>query len=492
MKTIQIYIFTALALFGILLSGCKKFLEIPLPTDRFATEGAYLNDNSTGAVLTGIFSTAAGSILYNGASTQYETIGFRTGLYADDLTQIQAASVNAIAATTSQFYLNGLTSTNSTQWITLYRQVYNCNLTIENVESHKGNLARYNQWMGEALFMRAFSYFDLVNLYGDVPLALSSDYSITNFLPRAPKAQVYAQMAADLVKAESLLGETYLDGLSATTPNRTRPNKFAAAALLARVYLYMENYAGAEAEATKVIANSALYQLPALTNVFLANSNETIWAIAPVTGSVVRDYYLYTTAPAVNATQVALANISPGTMSASLLNSFEANDQRIANWTVLKTTSTAPVNGQFYYPAKYKSVVNGTEFLIQLRLAEQYLIRAEARLKQNNNVTAAVQDLNLIRQRARPATPAGALPDYPATISPDACMDAILKERRTELFSESGHRFYDLKRTGRIDAVMTAAATIKGSTWASWKQIWPIPLNDIQLNPNLTQAPNYQ
>ncbi|WP_293308984.1 RagB/SusD family nutrient uptake outer membrane protein [Pedobacter sp. UBA5917] len=492
MKTIKSHIFIAFVLFATLFSGCKKFLEIPLPTDRFATEGAYLNDNSTGAVLTGIFSTAAGSILYNGANTLYETIGFRTSLYADDLTQIQAASVNSIAATTSQFYLNGLTSTNSTQWITLYRQVYNCNLTIENVESHRSNLSRYNQWMGEALFMRAFSYFDLVNLYGDVPLALSSDYNVTNFLPRAPKAQVYAQMAADLIRAESLLGETYLDGLSATTPNRTRPNKFAAAALLARVYLYMENYAGAEAEATKVINNSTLYQLLPPANVFLANSLETIWAIAPTTGNVVRDYYLYTTAPAVNATQVALANISPGAMSASLLNSFEANDQRIANWTVLKTTTTAPVNGQFYYPAKYKSVVNGTEFLIQLRLAEQFLIRAEARLKQNNNVTAAVQDINVVRQRARPTTPADALPDYPSTISPDACMDAILKERRTELFSESGHRFYDLKRTGRIDAVMTAAATVKGSTWASWKQIWPIPLNDIQLNPNLTQAPNYQ
>jgi hypothetical protein len=492
MKTIQSYIFITFALFGTLLSSCKKFLEIPLPTDRFATEGAYLNDNSAGAVLTGIFSTAAGSILYNGSNVQYETIGFRTGLYADDLTQIQAASVNSIAATTSQFYLNGLTSTNSTQWITLYRQVYNCNLTIENIDSHSSNLSRYNQWMGEALFMRAFSYFDLVNLYGDVPLALSSDYAATNFLPRAPKAQVYAQMAADLVRAESLLGEAYLDGLSAATPNRTRPNKFAAAALLSRVYLYMENYAGAEAEATKVIANSGLYQLLAPANVFLANSRETIWAIAPTTGNVVRDYYLYATAPAVNATQVALANISPGTMSASLLNSFETGDQRITDWTVLKTTTAAPVNGQFYYPAKYRSVVNGTEFLIQLRLAEQYLIRSEARLKQNNNVSAAVQDLNLVRQRARPVIPANALPDYPVTISPDACMDAILKERRTELFSESGHRFYDLKRTGRIDAVMTAAAALKGSTWASWKQIWPIPLNDVQLNPNLTQAPNYQ
>jgi len=492
MKTIQSYIFIIFTLFSIFLSSCKKFLEIPLPTDRFATEGAYLNDNSTGAVLTGIFSTAAGSILYNGTSNTFETIGFRTALYADDLTQIQAASVNSIAATTSQFYLNGLTSTNSTQWITLYRQVYNCNLTIENIESHKSNLARYNQWMGEALFMRAFSYFDLVNLYGDVPLALNSDYAVTNFLPRAPKAQVYAQMAADLLRAESLLGEAYLDGLSATTPNRTRPNKFAAAALLARVYLYMENYAGAETEATKVITNSGLYQLPAPANVFLANSSETIWAIAPVTGSVVRDYYLYTTAPAVNATQVALANISPGTMSTTLLNSFETNDQRISNWTVLKTTTAAPVNGQFYYPAKYKSVVNGTEFLIQLRLAEQYLIRSEARLKQNNNVALAVQDLNIIRQRARPATPTNVLPDYPATISPEACMDAILKERRTELFSESGHRFYDLKRTGKVDAVMTVAAAAKGTTWASWKQIWPIPLNDVQLNPNLTQAPNYQ
>ncbi|WP_162238707.1 RagB/SusD family nutrient uptake outer membrane protein [Pedobacter sp. Leaf194] len=491
MKKIQSYIFITFVLSGILLSGCKKFLEIPLPTDRFATEGAYLNDNSTGAVLTGIFSTAAGSAIYSGPASGYETIGFRTGLYADDLTQIQASTVGNAAAATAQFYLDGLNSSNTVQWVTLYRQIYNCNLTIENIESHKSNLSRYNQWMGEALFMRAFSYFDVVNLYGDVPLALSSDYATTNFLPRTPRAQVYAQMVADLLRAESLLGETYLDGLSATTPNRTRPNKYAAAALLARVYLYTENYAQAEIEATKVIANSVLYQLPTLANAFLSNSRETIWAIAPVTGAVVRDYNLYASAPAVNATQVALANINPATMSASLLNSFETGDQRLSTWTVLKTTTTAPVNGQFYYPAKYKSVVNGTEFLMQLRLAEQYLIRSEARLKQNN-VASAVQDLNIIRQRARPATPGNVLPDYQATLSPEACMDAILKERRTELFSESGHRFYDLKRTGRIDAVMTLAASVKGTNWASWKQIWPIPLNDIQLNPNLTQAPNYQ
>jgi hypothetical protein len=492
MKTIQIYIFITSALISSIFAGCKKFLDIPLPTDRFATEGAYLNDNSTGAVLTGIFSTAAGSLLYTGTSTQYETVGFRTSLYADDLTQIQSASVNGIAATTALFYLNGLTSGNSSQWSTLYRQIYNCNLAIENIESHHGNLSRYNQWMGEALFMRAFSYFDLINLYGDVPLALSSDYTVNNLLPRTPRARVWEQISADLIKAENLLGEAYLDGTSVATANRSRPNRFAAAALLARVYLYMENYPGAEAEASKVIANSNLYQLLPPANVFLANSRETVWAMAPVSGSVVRDYYLYYTAPLVNASQVALGNISSASMSSALLNSFEPNDQRLNSWTILKTTTSAPVNGQFYFPAKYKSVINGTEFLIQLRLAEQYLIRSEARLKQGNNVAAAVQDLNVIRQRARPTAPANALADYPATISAEACMDAILKERRTEFFTESGHRFYDLKRTGKIDAVMSATATLKGTSWASWKQIWPVPVNDLQLNPNLTQAPNYQ
>jgi hypothetical protein len=444
MKTIRFYILIAAALISSIFPGCKKFLDIPLPTDRFAIEGAYLNDNSTGAVLTGIFSTAAGSLLYTGLNTQYETLGFRTGLYADDLTQIQSASVNGISATTALFYLNGISSANSSQWSTLYRQIYNCNLAIENIESHRANLSRYNQWMGEALFMRAFSYFDLINLYGDVPLALSSDYKVNNLLPRSPRAKVWEQVSADLVKAESLLGEAYLDGTSVVTANRTRPNKFAAAALLARVYLYMENYAGAEAEASKVIAASNLYQLLSPANVFLANSRETIWAMAPVSGAAVRDYYLYFTAPTINATQVALGNISNASMSSSLLSSFEPNDQRITNWTVLKTTTSAPVNGQFYFPAKYKSAVNGAEFLIQLRLAEQYLIRAEARLKQGSNVTGAVQDLNLIRQRSRPSSPANVLPDYPATISAEACMDAILKERRTEFFSESAHRFYDL------------------------------------------------
>ncbi len=473
------------------IAGCKKFLEVPLPTDKFAADGAYISDNSAAAVLTGILSTAANSSVY-GSSLNYESIGFRTGLYADDLTLIQLATANTTATVHAAYYLDALSSANSTQWIALYKQIYNCNLALEGVTKNKDRLPKANQWLGEALFLRAFSFFDLINLYGDVPLTTTSNYVVNNVMSRTSKDLVYKQIIDDLKEAEGYLGTTYLDGIGATTANRTRPNKYVVNALLSRVYLYTGDWVNAEAQASKVIESTTNFELLAPASVFLANSRETIWALAPPTTTAVRDYYIYNNgAPASTTTQATLATFSPAAMSQSLLNTFEPNDVRFTSWVRSSTTTTTPAGGIFYFPNKYKSTVNGTEFNIVLRLGEQYLIRAEARAR-HNDVPGAVQDLNALRLRARPATPAGVLPDYPSTISQLACIDAVMKERRVELFSEFGHRFYDLKRTGAIDAVMTAAAVEKGTTWASWKQIWPIPLNDPIVNPNLTQAPNYQ
>jgi hypothetical protein len=490
LQTKHIWIGMTIALCTAAISGCKKFLDIPLPTDKFAIEGAYLNDNSAGAVLTGIFSTAASSQVY-GSFQNYESIGYRTGLYSDDLTLIQAASANGAAAASAQFYTNALSSANSVHWGVLYKQLYNCNLTIENLNTFRGNLSRYNQWMGEALFMRAFTYFDLDNLYGDIPLTSATSYETNNQLLRSPRPQVYAQIISDLKQAEALLGTTYIDGLSNPSANRARPNQFVAAALLARVYLYTGDNANAELEATKVISNTSLYQLLAPSAVFLANSRETIWALAPPVTTAVRDYFLYNNgAAAVQPSQAALSTFAIASISQSLVNAFEPGDLRFSTWTTLRTTTAAPVAGQFYFPAKYKSSVNGTEFNVVLRLAEQYLIRAEARAKQNN-VSGCAQDLNLIRQRSRPALPVGALADYPLNMTQQACIDAVVKERRVELFSEFGHRFYDLKRLGLIDALMTTYAPIKGGTWASFKQLWPIPAADVQLNPALGQTPGF-
>jgi len=487
-------IMTAFALSVALNSGCKKYLDLPLPTDRLAADGAYVSDAAAGAVLSGIMLNASTNGLY-GFGTGYDAIGFRTSLYTDDLMLLNPSSSNATYLSNLTFYTDNVSTSSLPQWSALYKQIYLCNLAIEGVNGNKSNLPHSSQWLGEAMFFRAFSYLDLVGLYGDVPLTTSSDYQVNNVLARRPKAEVYTQIISDLKAAEGLLGTAYIDGASLATANRLRPNQFVAAALLARVYLYTGDWANAEAEATKVIGNTTLYSLVAPSAVFLANSRETLIALAPysntlssATPAVVRDYSLYNNGmPATGASATALAAFSMSPISQALLNQFEPNDTRFTNW-VRPASTTA--QGTFYFPNKYKSSVPGTEYNILFRLAEQYLIRAEARAKQNN-LSGAQADINTIRNRA-------GLGNTTAASQADL-LNAIMKERRVELFTEWGHRYYDLKRTGTLDAAMTAAVIEKSAnvftntpaTWSSFKQYWPIPNSDIVNNPNLTQTPGY-
>lgn len=457
--------------------GCKKFLDTPLPTDTVTAETVYLTDISTASVLSGILNTMLGSDLIGS-----ENIGLKAGLYADELQNLKPLETGS-----ESFYKNALSANSAPgHWTTLYKQLYTCNLALEGIRGSKSDLSFRNQWIGEALFCRAFLYFQLVNLYGDVPLALVSDYGITNKLSRSPKAQVYQQIIADLKQAQALLGTSYLDASSQVTADRGRPNRFSATALLARVYLYTGDWAKAETEATSVISSTANFQLPAPASAFLAGSGETIWALVS-SAAVSPAYNIFNKGmPAVVATPALLSSGVP--LSQSMVSVFEPGDVRFTAW--VRTTSTTVPANTYYYPNKYKSAVAGTESFVMLRLGEQYLIRAEARAQQNN-MAGSVQDLNVLRARSRPASASGILPDYPAGISQSDCLAAVAKERRVELFSEFGSRFFDLKRTGTIDAVMNIAAPAKGGVWNSQRQLWPIPPLDIRQNPNLTQTPGY-
>ena len=121
---------------------------------------------------------------------------------------------------------------------------------------------------------------------------------------------------------------------------------------------------------------------------------------------------------------------------------------------------------------------------MMFRLAEQYLIRAEARAQQNN-ISDAQADLNKIRTRAR-------LPNTTAA-DKNSILSAILHERQTELFSEWGNRWFDLKRTNNIDAVMSIMTPKKanGLQWQSYKQLNPLPFTEIQRDPSLLQNLGY-
>jgi hypothetical protein len=123
-----------------------------------------------------------------------------------------------------------------------------------------------------------------------------------------------------------------------------------------------------------------------------------------------------------------------------------------------------------------------TEYEVVLRLGEVYLIRAEARAQLGE--ANSINDINFIRKRA-------GLPSYLGATDKSALLTAILHERRLELFTEWGHRWLDLKRTSRIDAIMNIATPQKGGVWTSGAQYYPIVISELQHDPNLVQNPGY-
>jgi len=468
------YSWIVLILVAVSVASCKKYLDVPLPISSVAGNSIYQNDNTAAAALGGVYGRLFQYLVFAGNSG----VGCMTGLYGDELKNQSLLPAN------QALYGDGVSSSVggvTTFWTTLYSQLYSVNLAIEGLTGAT-NLNYTNQWLGEAYFTRGFMYFYLTNLYGDVPLVLGSNYLANNGLARSPQTDVYKQIVSDLQQAQSLLDTKYHSASGAVTADRGRPNRAAAMALLARVYLYTQDWKDAESMADSLINDAADFQLTSLSQVFLINSTEVIWGLEPfnVAGYSYQvpdalSYYL----PA--ATTPASAGVL-ATLGDSLRLAFEAGDARYSSWVGKDSVSPTAV---YYYPYKYKargSYTAAQEMLTLFRLAEQYLIRAEARAQQNN-LTGAIADLNTVRTRA-------GLGGTTAVTQADL-LTAILRERRVELFTESGQRFFDLRRTGNLDAVMNVIAPLKGGAWASFKAWWPIPVTDIQSDPKLTQTPGF-
>ncbi len=350
----------------------------------------------------------------------------------------------------NQVYSNSLSSDNAPpMWGELYNYIYQANAAIEGLTASQGVSAVIKQQLiGESKFVRAFCYFYLINLYGDVPLVTSTNYKENQLLPRSPVVTILDLMRTDLKESREALSDTYLmpDGSPAT--DRVRPNKNVATALLARVYLYQKDWEQAELESSSIVNNSQYELLPDLNNVFVKNNMESIWQLeSPNNGLNAPDAIFMG-----GIIFGEIAYYAPFILSDTLVKNFEPNDLRKANWTISGT-----INGVDYtFPFKYKLYYTGAppeEYPVVMRLAEQYLIRAEAKAQQNK-LEEALSDLNMIRTRA-------GLPNFISTSQSDV-LDAIVKERRYELFTEYGHRWLDLKRTSKLDAIMQIVTPQKG------------------------------
>lgn len=478
------------------LSSCKKMVAIPEPNNSLTVKEAYGTDALANSTIAGIYTQ-----MINGGRLDFGSgaLTIFCGLSSDELIDFAGTA----DANGYQFNSNTLLSTNGTIsgafWTSPYTYIYAANTAIEGLAASTGvHDSVRNELTGEAKFIRAFCYFYLTNLYGDVPLALTSDWNKTALMANTPQSQIYDQIIADLKDAQSLLPADY----SVSNGERIRPNKWAATALLARVYLFNKKWQDAEAQATAVLNNSSLYSLDTLKGVFLKNSTETIWqlqqnkSVAPnFNGTWDGRYFIplgsLSDLPPNIVTLVfndwntyAAIFVPTYYFSNQLAHAFESGDQRTVSW--LDSTGATP-SGSYYFSKKYtisasqSSSSNAVpQYYMVLRLAEQYLIRAEARAELGEG--NAVDDLNAIRNRA-------GLANYAGSTDQASLLNAIYHERQVELFCEWGSRWLDLKRTEQANTVLSAI-TMK-QPWSSNSLLYPIPLSELNTDPNLKQNTGY-
>ena len=440
----------------IYMNGCKKFVTIPTPKNQITTAQVFADSADAAAAILNVYITSGG--LSNGINGY--GMSLIPGLSSDELYQTGSNSDY------QQFYVNNVLPANSTNlglWSGAYTNIYNANACISGITGSTGiSAAAKTQLVSEAKFIRAFEFFYLVNLYGAVPLPVTTDYIVNADMPRTAPPGVYALIISDLTAAEQ--------GLPPYAGTNTRPTASAASALLAKVYLYDGKYALAQAEAAKVI-NSGNFALENnLNNVFLTTSREIIWqlaSISPNEGS--GDGLVFVPSSA--------ATLPRYVITPSLFNSFESGDMRKSAWITVNV-----VNGTSYpFPYKYKLGVTTSaidEYEVLLRLADIYLIRAEAEANQNDETDAA-KDINVIRNRA-------GLQNTTATTQAEL-LQVLQNERRWEFFCERGNRWFDLKRW---NLATTALSPVK-TGWDPHDQLYPVPEAQINDNPYLTQNAGY-
>jgi hypothetical protein len=423
------------------------------PELEIGEEVSITDKNSAEAALIGAYNALG--------ANNYQGVTFRSlvNLTSDNLRWVGNSPANREFDVHQIFATNGRVEE---LWSAIYKTINITNNIITAVPLARDQTfsqADKDRTQGEAYFIRALAYFDLVRLWKNVPILTEptknagSGEGITN----SSSAEVYTLIESDLNAAETLLPATL---------HRNRATRFTAKALKARLYLYLESWAKAESYASEVINQNAFYNLVKPYNRFHLEKNtpESIFEI---------DYTIN------NRNNYAI-NWLPGSLGgrrewlptedliAGLKNPTVGGDR-----SALLLDVSTPQGVVTYGNMNFK-VATGADQVYVLRLAEMYLIRAEARVELNN-FTGAVQDINTIRERAN-ALPVADTQDKAILI------ETILAERRLELAFES-HRWFDLIRRGQAQEVLQIPDANR--------LLFPIPRQQLLIDEDLVQNPSY-
>ena len=453
MKLVINYISLLLIVVMLFFFSCTKFLTVR-PVDSVSDQVTIVDATSAQTAVRGAYRALASDNYYG---SLFQTFGYLPG------GNVQWTGSQSII---QQFITHNIQADNGnleSVWSGIYATINIANHVITKVPAvNDPNLSTSlrNQLTGEGYFIRALSYFDLARTWGGVPITLTPTTSTTSkdSIKRSTTAQVYAQVISDLNAADSLLPLP-------TTPNPVRANKETAWALKARYYLYQQNWALAENYASQVIADTKNYSLLTPYSSFFQPASaiatrESVFELS-YSATYTNAHRGYWQPPANGGTR----QWAPNDSFLALVN----NPLIGGNRSVLVAKTSA---GLWYGNLYYRSPATDPAYVI--RIAELYLIRAEARAQQNE-LSNALADLNAIRARA-------GLAASTVVIQNDILL-AIENERRIE-FAFEPHRWFDLVRTGRAEAVL-------GITDPN-KLVFPLPVMDVGLSKgNLPQNPGY-
>lgn len=423
------------------LAACDSVLDTN-PTSSIDADDALETADDAQAAVTGAYSVLQSGEIYG---QSYVVI---PDLYADNLDHTGTFSNFAEVDNNNVFpdnvSMNGV-------WTDVYNGIKRTNAVLAGLDDVEViDQATYDRLKGEALFLRALYHFDLARYFGPIPVVttLTTDATEIERPERDDLDAVYTQVVADLTEAASLLPPSNQAG---------RATSGAATALLARVYLDQGQYQAAADAATAVIESPAYGLVDDYSAIFQAqNTQESIFEVQfSVNDPNSHAFWLFPSS---------LGGRQEYAPSADLCASYEADDERFA----------ATVSGDCGYGVKYFRVANGDDNVPVLRLAEMYLIRAEANAQLDAAADVVLADVNEVRNRA-------GLGDAEAATKAEL-LDVILQERRVE-FALEGHRFFDLRRLGRAVSVLDLDS--------SDKLLFPIPQAERDVNPNLGQNSGY-
>lgn len=436
-------------IFGLLylLSGCNV-LNVE-PEDSIPADQAFKDKAGIERGILGSYSSLQSLSYYGRTYLIFSDLAADNLSHPVDATSSDYAEVDNNAMLPENGAVSGI-------WASIYDGINVANNVIDKVPG-MGDMTEEekNAALGELYFLRALNHFNLMNYFGPIIIKIQPTVGVTDLdAGRDPVDQVYAQIIEDL---------TFASGHLKASSLKIRASKYAATALLARVYLYKGDYDLAYEKANDVITNGGYTMPENYGDIFAGDAGtESIFEVdfTELDRNRIAEYNF---PKSLNGRR----EVAP---SESLLNAYETGDER-------KTYSIA-YDGINAYANKYNDLSKGADNVIVLRLAEMYLIRAEAEAhKTEGNITSVQNDINVIRSRAGlSSTGANTVQDL---------LIAIENERRVE-FAFEGHRWFDLVRTGRAVDLLPTVTNVN-------KTRFPIPSGELQTNksPDMIQNLGY-